>query len=356
MVHYIPAATTTCCVTAARRGWLDNAEARCIAFGGIPVDDAISQAILRVVEPAALEAALVASQDSARQDDEVRAALEREREAARYAAQRAAKQYDAADPENRLVSAELEQRWNQALQHVQELDQRLDQHGAQHPPTAPPTLDELTALATDLAALWEHPDTDVRLKKRIVRTLIHEVVAEVDAEAGEIVLIVHWQGGVHTELRVARRRRGQSNAHTATEIVDAVRVLIRLCGDDMIAGVLNRNGLRTGRGNRWTRERVTGLRSTHKIPRHCPQARESQGWMNLTEASKYLGVSPRTLRLAAERGDVEAQHPLTDGPWVFNRTALETPAAVKLVERVRSRSKDPAKPAAKQTSLDLSNT
>ncbi|MCP5092663.1 MAG: recombinase family protein, partial [Gammaproteobacteria bacterium] len=223
-----------------RRGWLDNAEARCIAFGGIPVDDAISQAILRVVEPAALEAAVVANQDSTRQDDEVRAALEREQEAAHYAVQRTAKQYDAADPENRLVSAELEQRWNQALQRVQELDQRIDQHRAQQPSTAPPTLDDLTALAIDLAALWDHPDTDVRLKKRIVRTLIHEVVVEVDAEAGEIVLIVHWQGGVHTELRVARRRRGQSNAHTATEIVDAVRVLIRLCGDDMIAGVLNR--------------------------------------------------------------------------------------------------------------------
>ncbi|MCP4937518.1 MAG: recombinase family protein, partial [bacterium] len=125
-------------------------------------------------------------------------------------------------------------------------------------------------------------------------------------------------------------------------------------GDDMIAGVLNRNGLRTGRGNRWTRERVTSLRSTHKIPRHCPEARESQGWMNLTEASKYLGISPRTLRLATEHGDVEAQHPLTDGPWVFNRTALETNAAIKLVERVRSRSKDPEKPTAEQTNINFS--
>ena len=144
------------------------------------------------------------------------------------------------------------------------------------------------------------------------------MVADVDREAGEILLIVHWQGGIHTELRLPRRRRGQSNAHTATETVAAVRVLVRLGNDDMIAGVLNRNGLRTGRGNRWTRERVTGLRNKHHIPHHCPEARAAEGWLNLTEAAKFLDISPRTLRLAADRGEIEAHHPWADGPWVFN--------------------------------------
>ena len=73
-------------------------------------------------------------------------------------------------------------------------------------------------------------------------------------------------GGVHTELRLPRRRRGQRNS-TAKEIVEAVRLLARLCSDDVIAGLLNRNDLRTGHGNRFTRERVTSLRSHHRIPR-----------------------------------------------------------------------------------------
>lgn len=339
-----------------RRGWLDNAEACCIAFGGVSVDDAISQAILRVVQPAALEAAVLASQHAACQADAVRTALTQELEAAHYAAQRAWKQYDATDPENRLVSAELEHRWNQALQRVQALEQRLAQQAAQNPPTVPPTLADLTTLAADLTAVWQHHDTDVRLKKRIVRTLIQEVVADVDREAGEILLIVHWQGGIHTELRLPRRRRGQSNAHTATETVAAVRVLVRLGGDDMIAGVLNRNGLRTGRGNRWTRERVTGLRNQHHISRHCPEARAAEGWLNLTEAAKFLEISPRTLRLAADRGEIEALHPLADGPWVFTRSALQTEAAVKLVERVRCHERTPAIPASGQTNLNFSST
>ncbi len=196
----------------------------------------------------------------------------------------------------------------------------------------------------------------MRLKKRIVRTLIHEIVADVDAEAGEIILVIHWQGGVHTELRVPRRRRGQSSAQTDKAIVEVVQVLVRICTDDLIASALNRNGLRTGRGNRWTRERVSSLRSYNKIPRYCPDRRRSRGWMNLTEAAGFLGISPRTLRLAVERGEIKADHPLNDGPWVFDRQALESEAAIQLVSRVQRRRELPAKPAADQASLNFSNT
>jgi hypothetical protein len=160
-----------------------------------------------------------------------------------------------------------------------------------HPPSK-----SLEAWAADLEAVWHHPDTDVRLRKRIVRTLIHAVIVDVEAEAGEIVLIIHWKGGVHTERRLPRRRRGQSSRQTSKGIIDAVRVLGLVCSDDVIAGVLNRNGLRTGRGNRWTRERVTSLRSWNKSPCYSVQRCDSEGWMNLTEAAHLLGISARTLR------------------------------------------------------------
>jgi hypothetical protein len=95
-----------------------------------------------------------------------------------------------------------------------------------------------------------HPDSDARLKKRIVRALFEEVVVDMDVEGGEIIAVLHWKGGVHTEVRIPRRRRGQRRAHTLKEIVDAVNVLTRSCSDDMIAGILTRNGLFTGMGNR----------------------------------------------------------------------------------------------------------
>ena len=214
---------------------------------------------------AAIEAALEADREEARRRDEVLGALERDLEAARYAADKAFRQYDAADPANRLVAAELELRWNRALERVTELERRIEKQAGTTPATAPTSAEPFATLATNLKAIWRDPATDVRLKKRIVRELVREVIADLDAQRGEIVLVVHWTGGTHTETRLPRRRRGQRNS-TAPEIVEAVRVLVRACSDDVIAGLLNRNDLRTGQGNRWTRERVTSLRSHHQIP------------------------------------------------------------------------------------------
>ena len=97
------------------------------------MDDAIGAEVLRVVEPGALEAAILASSEEAHRRDEVVEALRRDLEAARYGANRARKQYDATDPENRLVAAELERRWNQALKHVHELEDRIERHCDQVP-------------------------------------------------------------------------------------------------------------------------------------------------------------------------------------------------------------------------------
>jgi DNA invertase Pin-like site-specific DNA recombinase len=334
------------------RGWMDNGEPRCIAFGGLKVDDAIATEVLRVVQPGAVEAAMQAQQRELQHRDEVRAALMRDLEAARFAADRAFRQYDATDPQNRLVAAELELRWNRALERVSNLQERIDAHDREVPAPTSATPDDFVSLAGDLKTIWADPSTDARLKKRIVRTLIHEVIADIEPQASEIVLVLHWAGGVHTQLRLPRRRRGQCKS-TAVKIIEAVRVLVRIAGDDLIAGLLNRNSLKTGYGNRWTRERVTSLRSHHKIPVYSQQVRESEGWMTLTQAAAALAVSAKTLRLAAERGEVEAQHPLADGPWIFKRTALETDAARHLAQRTRNA---PAGHESRQQNLNLSMT
>lgn len=316
------------------RGLLDNGEPRCIAFGGLRVDDAIEEALLRVVEPGAIAAAVEAEAQAACRRDQVRDALMRDLEAARYSADRAFRQYDAADPENRLVAAELESRWNRALAHVDEIESKIASHDAATPEPSPPLATQITALAGDLRAVWSAPTTDARLKKRIVRTVIHEVVADIDAAAAEIVLLIHWMGGVHTELRLPRRRRGQRNS-TSADIVAAVRQLVLIANDDLIAGILNRNGLLTGHGNRWTRERVTSLRSHHKIPVFRPAPDGKEPWLNLSKAARLLGIAPKTLRRAAEAGEIEGFHPLPDGPWIFSRSALGGSEAQRILHRAR---------------------
>ncbi|WP_245267653.1 hypothetical protein [Mesorhizobium sp. WSM1293] len=145
--------------------------------------DAIEEALLRVVEPGAIAAAAEAEAQAANRRDQVRDALGRDIEAARYAADRAFRQYDAADPENRLVAAELEARWNQALIRVGEIESKI----AATPRPPPVLATGITALATDLQAVWSAPTTDARLKKRIVRTVIQEMVADIDDKASKIV-------------------------------------------------------------------------------------------------------------------------------------------------------------------------
>src|SRR5258707_15683294 len=243
------------------RGWMDNGGPHCIAFGGLRVDDAIEEALLGVVGPGAIAAATAAAKEAGDRRDQVRDALSRDLEAARYAADRAFRQYDAADPANRLVASELEARWNRSLAHAAEVEGKIAMHDAAMPaPIADPA--SLGVLASNLKTVWDAPTTDARLKKRIVRTLVHEVVADIDEAASEIVLIVHWVGGAHSELRLPKRRRGQRNSASA-DTIQAVRQLVLITSDDLIAGLLNRNGLKTGNGNRWTRERVTSLRSYH---------------------------------------------------------------------------------------------
>jgi hypothetical protein len=135
------------------RGFLDNGQPPCIAFGGITVDAAIGREVLRVVQPAAIEASMLAHEQRARQRDDALEALKRDRKAATYAVDRARRQYDAADPENRLVTAELERRWNLALQHQHEIEVRFHKHSAAFDQTPAGTDEDLYQFASQLEAI-----------------------------------------------------------------------------------------------------------------------------------------------------------------------------------------------------------
>ena len=162
----------------------------------------------------AIAAAIEADAQEAARRDEVRDALVRDLEAMRYTADRAFRQYDATDPANRLVAAELELRWNRALTRVSEMEARIAAHDRVAPPRSELSAVSFVTLADDLQTVWQAPTTDVRLKKRIVRAVIKEVSP----------MFLHWMGGIHTELRLPRRRRGQRDS-TSQDIVIAVRQL-----------------------------------------------------------------------------------------------------------------------------------
>ena len=121
-----------------------------------------------------------------------------------------------------------------------------------------------------------------------------------------------------------------------------MRQLVLIANDDLIAGILNRNGLKTGNGNRWTRERVTSMRSNYRIPVFKPAEDGIEPWLNLSNAAKLLKLRPRRcgLRPKPERSKPSILSP--DGPWIFARAALTTSAAQSITERARQNPRYPA--------------
>jgi hypothetical protein len=228
--------------------------ARCITAGARRPDAAVAHAILLAVQPVAVEAAVVAERELDQHRDERRRALELECQQVEYEVALAARRYEAVDPDNRLVAAELEARWNAALTRLRECQARLAE-GTEAP--APSVAREsLLTLATNLEAAWHAPTTDMRTKQRLVRALIEEIVVDVEDATREVVLIIHWRGGQHSELRVRKPASGEHTRRTSEKAGQLIREMATRWSDADIAATLNRMGLTTGQGNTWTTVRV----------------------------------------------------------------------------------------------------
>ena len=265
-LHVSYSGTDGYCVRYSCRGAnINHGTERCISFGGIRVDNVVSGEVLRFLTPLGIEAALRAIDAQASDASDRRRQTDLALTQARYEADHARRQYDAIDPDNRLVAAELERRWNDRLVEVHRLEQQLAAWDADQP--GMPTEQErarLMALGADVEVLWHHPGATAEARKRILRTLITEIVAKLTDDA--IHLVIHWQGGDHTRLEVPKNRVGKPRWTTDAETGDLIRALARQQPDGGIAAILNRAGKRTGKGNTWTEARVRSHRNTHDIP------------------------------------------------------------------------------------------
>ena len=314
-----------------RGGEQKHGGAYCISFGATRIDRAVSAELLQMIQPLGVDAALnaIAAQETEASDR--RRQIELALQQARFESERARRQYDAVEPENRIVVAELERRWNQRLLTVHELQaklERIDEQPRQSLSEAERS--ELLRLGTDLEHAWNHPAATAETRKRILRTLLVEVVASV--VDNEIHLLVHWQGGDHTQLKIIKPRNGEHRWTLNAETTDIIRELARLMPDYQIARVLNRAGKRTGRDNTWTEARVRTFRNDHGIPVHRPGERVERGEVNVVEAAETLGTSRATVRRLMTQGQLEARQACPGAPWVIKQEDLAT---VRLSSRCR---------------------
>ena len=242
------------------------------------------------------------------------------------------------------MAAELEGRWNGALAQVAELESRLQELTLQATPLTNQQKRRLLEMGKDLRRLWDEAQAPVELKKRIVRTVIEEIVVNSIAEPAEHRLQIHWAGGVHTELRVARNKPGMHRRIASGEVIELVRELAKVCDDKTIAGVLNRLGFTTGQGNGWRVSRVVSFRHTHRIDGFSG----GQGQVTLEEAARRLGVSHTVVKRLIRRGVLPARQVVEYAPWVIEEKALKSAAVKAAIQSVQKGKKFPPTVAGQQ--------
>lgn len=303
---------------------------RCIAFGARRPDSTIGAEILLVVDPFAVEAALMAERDAASQFDDRRRALDLERQQADYDVKLAARRYEQVDPDNRLVAAELEARWNAAMNRSRECEARLLAASISSAPVV--DRDSLLCLSRDLESVWNASAADMRTKQRLVRALIEEIVVDVDDANREVVLVVHWRGGQHSELRVRKPQPGEHTMRNSLEVDDVVRQMGARWSDEHIAATLNRMRTTTPFGHTWTAKRVGGYRRTKGIPGYESATKDGK-CLTMVEAAAKAGVSCHVIRKLIRGGILPAKQYVFDAPWQILAADLERPDVQQALRR-----------------------
>jgi hypothetical protein len=175
-------------------------------------------------------------------------------------------------------------------------------------------------MGADLGQVWQAPTTTDRDRKELLRTLLEEIVVDIDRETGQARLTLRWRGGAISEIRVTLKRK-QPTIRTDEETIDLIRRLAQHHPDAAIAGILNRQGRLSARGQRFTATIVQGLRYHWDIPRYESQAEPPDGEaIPLYQAAKELGVVPSTLYRWINEGFIGAEQDTPGAPWRIRMT------------------------------------
>ena len=320
--------------TAARylcSGDFDRGGVYCLGFGGATVDRRLSEVILKVISPQGIAASLMAIAHVREEGSDKRTALERQLQQVRYEVERAFAQYDQVEPGNRLVAEVLEQRWNSKLEEQRRIAQELDDLNDATAALTPD--DELTlcGLGEHFADAWNSDACPMTLKKRIARTLIKEIVVDIDA-AQQINMAIHWQGGCHTTFSMQKPMSGAVVHKTAIEDVDIITRMAQRYGDDEIARVLSKLGRQTGKGNRWTQARVASVRRKHHI---AAPAAIDQDIFNLAQAEKHSGVSDTALMRLIKAKLLPVQQVAPYAPLEIKRMDLDSEPVASIIKHLK---------------------
>src|SRR5262249_12588354 len=176
-----------------------NEGSTCCGLEAGAVDHLVVQQVLHALEPATLELSLKAIQDVHHERQRLHRHWKQRLERAAYEAERAERQYQAVEPENRLVARSLERQWEEALRTQRALEEEYDRFLKEQPPQlSEDQRARILALSSDLPALWNAPETTVADRKEIIRLVVERVVVHVRAESERAEVLISWRCGATT--------------------------------------------------------------------------------------------------------------------------------------------------------------
>ena len=319
------------------KGDFDNGGKHCLGFGGGMVDRRFEEEILKVISPFGVRAGMEAIKRMGGKNSGRVEAVKKQIAQAEYEAMRAFEQYDEVDPRNRLVALELERRWNEKLEEVERLKVLLSE--IEDEKTAFSEVEEkrVEELGENFKIVWRSKFCTSEMKKKIVRTIVEEVVANSNDSEDKLVFVIHWKGGSHTRFEMDRPRSG-AGQKTSMEDLDVIRKMGVRYGDDEIARVLNKLGRKTGKGKRWNEQRVKTIRYRSSIPGQ-KRTKPDPDILTLQKAAKYCNVSQSTIKKLVSKGVLKKEQIVPWAPWEIKRSDLDSERIQYVLKNLRETGK-----------------
>ena len=297
------------------------------------MDRRFSELLLDVISPYGIEASLTAIESVNSEVDRKSAVFEKQLQQLEYEAQRAFEQYNAVDARHRLVAGELERRWNERLQEVAQTKKTLEEIANQRRTLTGEQTQQLLEMGRRFRQVWHSDTCPMELKKKIIRTVIEEIVVQPDESTQMLQFIIHWKGGCHTEFQMEKPRCPVGKA-TELEDVELIRKMADRYDDGEIARVLNKLNRRTGKGMSWSQSRVADARRKRGIAGGRPSKERGQEILSLAQAASYCRVSDTTIRRLVEAKLLPMTQAAPWAPWEIHRADLDAEPVRGIIEHL----------------------
>jgi hypothetical protein len=188
-------------------------------------------------------------------------------------------------------------------------------------------------LGHDFSLVWNDENCPMELKKKIAHTIIEEVAVKTSDDPQKLRFVVYWKGGCHTEFSLPRPRPA-SQMKTSMEPLEIIRKMAQNYGDDQIAAVLNKSGLRTGKEKRWNQTKVATARRNYSIAGQ-KKAPNRPNVLTLSQAAKYCKVSQHTIQRLAKTGLLKNNQTVPNAPWEIMKTDIDSPRIKAVINHLK---------------------